>query len=125
MAPLSSHQAKNKTANKATLPTTVRLRLRGPEGADVRDHKMEEGKTIGLIMGIANAILGALLVWFHKPIGSSGSRLGKKWQLDKLIHASLYEEPNSRKFILVIGICLIVWGVIAFFLLPAMTGANP
>ena len=92
---------------------------------DVRDHKMEEGKTIGLIMGIANAILGALLVWFHKPIGSSGSRLGKKWQLDKLIHASLYEEPNSRKFILVIGICLIVWGVIAFFLLPAMTGANP
>jgi uncharacterized membrane protein HdeD (DUF308 family) len=92
---------------------------------NVRDHKMEEGKTIGLIMGIANAILGALLVWFHKPIGSSGSRLGKKWQLDKLIHASLYEEPNSRKFILVIGICLIVWGVIAFFLLPAMTGANP
>ncbi len=125
MAPLSSHQAKNKTANKATLPTTVRLRLRWLEVADVRDHKMEEGKTIGLIMGIANAILGALLVWFHKPIGSSGSRLGKKWQLDKLIHASLYEEPNSRKFILVIGICLIVWGVIAFFLLPAMTGANP
>lgn len=96
-----------------------------PLTTDVRDHKMEEGKTIGLIMGTANAILGALLVWFHKPIGSSGSRLGKKWQLDKLIHASLYEEPNSRKFILVIGICLIVWGVIAFFLLPAMTGANP
>lgn len=86
---------------------------------------MEEGQTIGLIMAIANAIAGALLVWFHKPIGSSASWLGKKWQLDRLVHATLYEEPNSRKYVLVIGICLIVWGVIAFFLLPAMTGANP
>jgi hypothetical protein len=89
------------------------------------DHKMEKGQTIGLFMAIGNAITGALLVWFHKPIGSSGARLGKKWQLDKLVYAKLYEESNSRKFVLAIGIYLIVWGVIAFFLIPAMIGANP
>jgi len=80
---------------------------------------------MGLIMAITNVIPGILLAWFHKPIGSSMSKLGKKLQLDKLVHRKLYEEPNSRRFILVLGIWLMVWGVIAFFLLPAMSGENP
>jgi hypothetical protein len=86
---------------------------------------MENGQTIGIIMAIANVIPGILLAWFHKPIGSSMSTLGKKLHLEKLAHAKLYEERNSRKFILVVGIWLILWGVIAFFLLPAISGKNP
>ncbi len=83
---------------------------------------MEKGQTIGLIMAISNMIPGVLLAWFHKPIGSSMSTLGKKLHLDKLVHATLYEERNSRKFVLVLGVLLIVWGVIAFYLLPAISG---
>jgi hypothetical protein len=86
---------------------------------------MDNGQTIGLAMAIGNIIPGALLSWFHKPIGTSMSNLGKKFHLDKLLNAKLYEERNSRTFVLVIGIWLILWGVVAFFLLPAITGNNP
>ncbi|MDD3275715.1 MAG: hypothetical protein PHP93_01550 [Kiritimatiellales bacterium] len=75
-------------------------------------------------MAIVNIIPGILLSWFYKPIGTYMSNCGKKLHLDKLLNAKLYEEHHSRKFILVVGIWLITWGLIAFFLLPAIMGKN-
>ena len=83
---------------------------------------MEKYQALGLIMALSNMIPGILLAWFHKSIGTSVARLGKHMHLDRLVHAKLYEERNARKFILIVGICLTAWGVIAFFLLPIITG---
>jgi len=85
---------------------------------------MNNGQTIGLYMAILNIIPGILLSWFHKPIGTSMSNCGKKFHLDTLVNAKLYEENYSRKFILVVGIWLVIWGVIAFFLLPSLIGKS-
>ena len=73
-------------------------------------------------MGVSNLILGIALAVFQKPIGSSMATLGKKFNADNIFGAKLYEERNSRLFVLVVGIALVLWGVIAFFLLPAMIG---
>jgi hypothetical protein len=86
---------------------------------------MEKGLLIGTIQGIVNVIPGILLSLFHKPIGSHMSAFGKKVHANKLFGAKLYEERNSRKFVLIVGIYLICWGVIAFFLLPKLIGVNP
>ena len=86
---------------------------------------MESSQSIGPMMAIMNIIPGILLAWFHKPIGSKMSAIGKDSYFEILFHPILYEERNSRKVILVVGIWLIVWGVIAFFLLPALSGNNP
>ena len=86
---------------------------------------MTEGQIIGAIIGISNIIVGALLSVFFKPIGSGMSVLGKRMRMDKIVGAKLYEERNSRRFVLVVGIWLVVWGIIAFFLIPAITGGNP
>lgn len=86
---------------------------------------MEKGQLIGTIIGISNVIPGILLSVFYKPIGTGMSSLGKKMHMDKLVGMNLYEERNSRRFILVVGIWLTVWGMIAFFLLPALIGGNP
>lgn len=93
----------------------------GP-AVNVTDGKiMKNAQIIGLITAITNVLPGLLLVWLHKPIGSCASAFGKKMRLDKLLHRKLYEEKNSQKFILVVGIWLIVWGVLAYFLLTALT----
>ena len=83
---------------------------------------MNEGQLIGTIIGVSNMILGISLAVFQKPIGSNMATLGKKFHADKFFGAKLYDERNSRRFVLVVGIALVLWGVIAFFLLPAMIG---
>ena len=83
---------------------------------------MEVSTLVGLIIGVVNIIPGAILVIFFKPIGSATSRLGKKLcqnQLLKLfLFEKLYEERISQKSILIIGLWLISWGIIAVFLFP-------
>ena len=86
---------------------------------------MTEGQIIGAAMGISNVAAGALLSVFFKPIGSAMSALGKRTHMDRIVGAKLYEQRNARKFVLVVGIWLIVWGIIAFFLFPALIGGNP
>ncbi|MDD2239648.1 MAG: hypothetical protein PHI93_03195 [Kiritimatiellae bacterium] len=86
---------------------------------------MENGQSIGPMMAIMNIIPGILLAYFHKPIGSKMSAIGKNSLFDKLTPYKLYEEHNSRRVILVVGIWLIAWGVTAFFLLPTLSGNNP
>ena len=76
-------------------------------------------------MGITSVLPGILLALFYKPIGSSMSVFGKKVHADRIFGAQLYEERNSRKFILIVGIWLIVWGVIAFFLFSNIIGRSP
>jgi drug/metabolite transporter (DMT)-like permease len=92
----------------------------------VRDKKiMTQGQLIGILMGVSNLLVGALLSAFYKPIGSGLSALGKRTGMDKLVGPKLYEEKNSRRLVLIVGIWLILWGIIAFFLIPAITGKNP
>jgi uncharacterized membrane protein HdeD (DUF308 family) len=86
---------------------------------------MTEGQLIGTIIGISNVFVGALLSAFFRPIGSGMSVLGKRTRMDKMVGTKLYEERFSQKFVLVVGIWLIVWGIIAFLLIPALTGGNP
>ena len=86
---------------------------------------MESGQIIGLIMGIFNFAIGALLALFYKPIGSVMSSYGKKSYMDKIVGSKLYEERNSKRFILILGIWLMIWGVIAFFLFPMLIVEGP
>ena len=86
---------------------------------------MTEGQHIGTVIGISNVLIGVLLSIFFRPIGSGMSTLGKSMRMDRIVGPTLYEERNSRKAILVVGIWLIVWGIIAFFLIPALTGGDP
>lgn len=83
---------------------------------------MEESQLIGIIIGLTNLIPGALLAYFYKPIGTKMSAVGQKLNLDKIVSKKLYEETFSQNFVLVIGIWLILFGGIAWFIfakLPA------
>jgi hypothetical protein len=92
----------------------------------VRDEEiMDKGQLIGTIQAVVNIIPGILLSLFHKPIGSSMSAFGKKVHADRIFGAKLYEERNSRRFVLIVGVWLIVWGIIAFFLFSTIIGDNP
>jgi hypothetical protein len=90
---------------------------------------METGRLIGLIIGITSVIPGILLSVFCKQIGAAGARMGKAWCKNPFLRIflveKLYEGNRSQIFVLVAGIWLTVWGVIAFFLLPALIGTKP
>ena len=90
---------------------------------------MGTGQLIGLIMGITSVIPGIVLSVCHKQIGAGGARMGKAWCKNPFLHMflveKLYEGNRSQVLVLVVGIWLTVWGVISFFLLPALIGTNP
>ena len=86
---------------------------------------MGKGQLIGTIQAVVNIIPGILLALFHNQIGTSMSAFGKKVHADKIFGAKLYEERNSRRFVLIVGVWLIAWGIIAFFLFSNIIGQNP
>ena len=85
---------------------------------------MNNGLTIGILQAAINIPIGMLLAIFHKPIGTKMSKSGKNMHLDKIYGKKLYEENNAGKFILIVGMWLIAWGIIAIFLFPLLTGNN-
>jgi hypothetical protein len=85
---------------------------------------VENGIIMGIIQAVTNIPIGVLLVIFHTPIGRKMSAAGKKLHFDKIAGEKLYQEKNSKRFILIVGIWLITWGIIALFLFPKLTGNN-
>ena len=85
---------------------------------------MDNANALGLIIGIVNIIPGIILALFYRPIGTSCANTGKKLCerniLPPALFEKLYEEKNSRFFVLALGLWLTLVGIVFIFLLPIL-----
>ena len=93
----------------------LRVRMLRISHLDRCDEDMEETQITAPIIALANLLPGALLTFFHNPIGTCIASPRSKLKLDEIGSRRLYEERTSQICILVLGIWLMIFGMIAFF----------